>query len=173
MIRGGSEHALDEIKRAVEDAVGDLAAAFSVRKVLAGAGATEIYLAKQLSRYADSLSGREQLAVQAFAQSLEIIPRTLAENGGLDPIDIFVDLRKKHNEGVMTAGVDPINGVVKDMSTTDIIEPALVKKQAITAAAEAAQMILRIDDVIASKGMDAGGPGGPGGPGGDDDDMDF
>ncbi|MHA2273052.1 MAG: TCP-1/cpn60 chaperonin family protein, partial [Candidatus Hodarchaeales archaeon] len=96
-----------------------------------------------------------------------------AENGGLDPIDIFVELRKKHNEGIQTAGVDPVAGIVKDMTDTDVIEPALVKKQAITAAAEAAQMILRIDDVIASKS--SGGPGGPGDPGepGSDDDMDF
>ncbi len=114
--------------------------------------------------------GREQLAVLAFAEALEVVPRTLAENAGLDPIDIIVALRNEHEAGNTKAGIDVLTGKVRDMD--DIVEPLRVKTHAISAASENAQMILRIDDIIASKKSEAG-PGAPGGPGGDTGGDDF
>ncbi|MFX0113482.1 MAG: thermosome subunit alpha [Candidatus Hodarchaeota archaeon] len=173
LVRGGTELVVAEAERSIHDAICVVRNVVTDGKVVHGGGAPETAVARKLRDFAASLPDREQLAVQAYSDALEVIPRTLAENAGLDPIDIFVELRKKHNEGLQSAGVDPIEGIVRDMAGTNVIEPALVKKQAISAAAEAAQMILRIDDVIASKG--AGGPGGPGGPEGPggDEDMDF
>ncbi len=171
LIRGGTELVVAEAERSIHDAICVVRNVITDNKVVYGGGAPETAIARKLRDFAASLSDREQLAVQAYAEALEVIPRTLAENAGMDPIDIFVEIRKKHNEGLYTAGVDPVEGFVRDMKETNVIEPALVKKQAISSASEAAQMILRIDDVISSKGMgDAGGPGGP--PGGGDDDMD-
>ncbi|HKZ40769.1 MAG TPA: TCP-1/cpn60 chaperonin family protein, partial [Candidatus Hodarchaeales archaeon] len=132
-------------------------------------GSIEMAISGKLGTYANTLPGREQLAVKAFANSLEIIPRTLAENTGLDPIDIMTELKKAKPGTFM--GVDPIAKKVRDFGITkDVLEPASVKRQAISSAAEAAEMILRIDDVINAKdlGGGAGGPGKPGG-GGDDD----
>lgn len=150
-VRGSTKHIVDEIVRAIEDAIGVVAATVEDDKVVAGGGAPEIAMAKKLKDYADSISGREQLAVNAFAEALEIVPKTLAENAGLDSIDSLVDLRAAHeNSAVM--GLDVFTGKVADMKEADVIEPKRVKKQAIQSASEAAEMILRIDDVIASSG---------------------
>ena len=150
-VRGSTKHIVDEIVRAIEDAIGVVAATVEDDKVVAGGGAPEIAMAKKLKDYADSISGREQLAVNAFAEALEIVPKTLAENAGLDSIDSFVDLRAAHeNSAVM--GLDVFTGKVADMKEAGVIEPKRVKKQAIQSASEAAEMILRIDDVIASSG---------------------
>ena len=150
-VRGSTKHIVDEIVRAIEDAIGVVAATVEDDKVVAGGGAPEIAMAKQLKDYADSISGREQLAVNAFAEALEIVPKTLAENAGLDSIDSLVDLRAAHeNSAVM--GLDVFTGKVADMKDDGVIEPKRVKKQAIQSASEAAEMILRIDDVIASSG---------------------
>lgn len=150
-VRGSTKHIVDEIVRAIEDAIGVVAATVEDDKVVAGGGAPEIAMAKKLKDYADSISGREQLAVNAFAEALEIVPKTLAENAGLDSIDSLVDLRAAHeNSAVM--GLDVFTGKVTDMKEAGVIEPKRVKKQAIQSASEAAEMILRIDDVIASSG---------------------
>ncbi|HIH32507.1 TPA: thermosome subunit [Candidatus Woesearchaeota archaeon] len=149
LIKGSSEHITAEIQRAMEDAIGDLITALKSGKIVAGAGSCEIEVAKQLREFSESLSGREQLAVKAFADSLEIIPRTLAENAGLDPIDIIIALKSSHDKKQIWAGVDVHSGKVMDAWTEGIIEPLRVKTQAISSAAEVATMILRIDDVIA------------------------
>jgi len=171
LIRGGTEHVVDEIKRAVEDAVGDVAAALKVGKVVAGAGAPEMELSKELKKFANTLSGKEQLAVQKFAESMEIIPVTLAENAGIDPIDILTELKSAHDKKQKWAGVNVFTGKVVDAWRMGVIEPLKIKTQAVKSASEVANMILRIDDVIAG-GSKGGGmppmpPGGMGGmPGG-------
>lgn len=164
LIRGGTEHVVDEVKRAMEDAVGDVAAALKTGKVVAGAGAPEMELAKGLRKYAESLSGREQLAVQAFAEAVEIIPRTLAENAGIDPIDILTELRSAHDKKQKWAGIDVFTGKVVDSWKQGVIEPLKIKTQAVSSASEVAIMILRIDDVIAGsgKGEPSMPPGMPG-----------
>ncbi len=129
-------------------------AAIENGKVVAGGGAPEIELALRLKEWAPSLGGREQLAAEAFAAALEVIPRALAENAGLDPIDILVELRKAHEDGNVYAGVDVFSGKVVDMKENGVLEPLRVKKQAISSATEVAIMILRIDDVIAAKGLE-------------------
>ncbi len=179
ILRGGTEHVIDEIDRAIEDSLGVVRTTLQDGKVLAGGGAPEVDLALSLRDYADSVGGREQLAVEAFADALEIIPRTLAENAGLDPIDSLVELRSEHDAGETGAGLDAYTGDVIDMESEGVYEPLRVKTQAIESATEAAVMLLRIDDVIAAGDLkggqvdsdddDAGGPpaGGPGGaPGG-------
>lgn len=165
LVRGGTEHVVEEVKRAVTDAVGDLAASLREGKVVAGAGAVEMEVAKSLRKYAGSLGGREQLAVQAFAEALEIVPRTLAENAGLDPIDILTNLRFAHDRGQKWAGVNVFTGEIIDAWQTGVIEPLKIKTQALSSAAEVAEMILRIDDVILGGGdkspiMPPGGRGG-------------
>ena len=164
VVKGTTEHVADEVKRAVEDAIGDVAAALQDGKVVAGAGATEIELARQLRKFSESLSGREQLAAEAFANSIEVIPRTLAENAGLDPIDVLTDLRAAHDKKQKWAGIDVFTGKVIDAFNKGIIEPLKIKTQAISSASEAAIMILRIDDVIAGGKKEAPMP--PGGMGG-------
>jgi chaperonin GroEL (HSP60 family) len=150
LVRGGTEHVVDEAKRAMTDAIGDVAAALKNGKVVAGAGAPEIEVAKGLRRYADGLSGREQLAVLAFADALEVIPRTLAENAGMDPINILVELKAAHDKkNQKWYGVDVFKGKVVDSWAAGVIEPLKIKTQALSSASEVAQMILRIDDVIA------------------------
>ncbi|MBI4439411.1 TCP-1/cpn60 chaperonin family protein [Candidatus Woesearchaeota archaeon] len=149
LIRGGTEHVVDEVKRALDDAVGDLSAALRTGKIVGGAGAPEMELARGLRKFADSLSGREQLAVQAFAEAIEVIPRTLAENSGLDPIEIITGLKSAHDKGNKWAGVDVFSGKVMDAWREGVIEPLKIKTQAVSSAAEVAVMILRIDDVIA------------------------
>ncbi|QUH22866.1 TCP-1/cpn60 chaperonin family protein [Methanobacterium alkalithermotolerans] len=154
LVRGSTDHVVSEIERALDDAIGVVAATVEDGKVVAGGGAPEIELAKRLKDYADAISGREQLAVAAFAEALEVVPKTLAENAGLDSIDSLVDLRAAH-ETSPYMGLDVFEGEVTDMYKAGVIEPHRVKKQAIQSAAEAAEMILRIDDVIASSGSGA------------------
>ncbi|HEX32846.1 MAG TPA: thermosome subunit, partial [Candidatus Aenigmarchaeota archaeon] len=150
LIRGGTEHVIDEVGRAVEDALGDLKTVLKSGRVVAGGGAPEVEAARELRKYATKVGGREQLAIESFADSLEVIPKTLAENAGLDPIDMLVELRATHEKGDKWAGVDLENGEAADMEKKGILEPLMVKIQAIKSAAEAAVMILRIDDVIAA-----------------------
>jgi len=179
ILRGGTEHVVDEVERAIDDALGVLRVTLEDGKVLPGGGAPETEIALQLRDYADSVGGREQLAVEAFADTLEIVPRTLAENAGHDPIDSLVDLRATHDGGDTSAGLDAYTGEVVNMEDGGVVEPLRVKTQAIESATEAAVMILRIDDVIAAGDLKggqvggddddgpAGGPGGaPGGMGG-------
>lgn len=151
LVRGSTKHVVDEIVRAIDDAIGVVAATVEDDQVVAGGGAPEIAMAKKLKDYAESISGREQLAVMAFAESLEIVPKTLAENAGLDSIDSLVDLRASHEDSYYM-GLNVFTGKVMDMKEAGVIEPKRVKKQAIQSASEAAEMILRIDDVIASSG---------------------
>jgi archaeal chaperonin len=164
LVRGGTEHVVEEVKRAVTDALGDLAAVIKEGKVVGGAGAVEMKLAKGLREYANSLTGREQLAVQAFAETMEVIPRTLAENAGLDPIDVLTKLRAASGKW---SGINVFTGEVMDSWLNGVIEPLKIKTQAISSAAEVAEMILRIDDVILGnekKGMSQSGmPPGMGG----------
>jgi len=162
LIRGGTDHVIDEIKRAVEDAVGDLAASLVTGKIVAGAGATETELAIQIKKYSQSLSGREQLAVNAFADAMEVIPRTLAENSGLDPIDVMTELKAQHDKGNKSVGINVFTGKHIDAWKEGIVEPLKIKLQAITSASEVAIMVLRIDDVISS-GKDSGPQMPPGG----------
>ena len=173
ILRGGTEHVVDEIERAIEDSLGVVRTTLLDGQVLPGGGAPEAELALQLRDFADSVGGREQLAVEAFADALEVVPRTLAENAGLDPIDSLVDLRSRHDGGEFGAGLDAYTGDVIDMEAEGVVEPLRVKTQAIESATEAAVMILRIDDVIAAGdlkggGSDDGDDGGPpaGGAGG-------
>jgi thermosome len=168
LIRGGTEHVVDELERSLNDALGVVAIALEDEKILVGGGATPMELSQQLRDYASTVGGREQLAIEAFASSIEIIPRTLAENAGLDMINTLIDLRKAHKNGKKYMGLNVFDGKVTDMKKLKIIEPIRVMKQALQGATETAIMILRIDDVIASK-SGIGGPGGgmpPGGPGG-------
>jgi len=165
LIRGGTEHVVDEAQRAMEDAVFGVISALEVGKVVAGGGAVEIELARQLRKWAESVGGREQLAINAFSEAIEIVPRTLAESTGADVIDILVSLRSVHDQGQANYGVDVLNGKIADMWKLNVIEPLKIKTQAIKSATEAATMILRIDDVITSKsgGMPRGGGMPPGG----------
>jgi len=166
LVRGGTEHVVDEIKRAVTDAVGDVSAALKIGKVVAGAGAPELEVAKDLRKYADSLSGREQLAVEAFANAMEIIPRTLAENAGIDPIDSLTELKAAHDKKQKWAGIDVFSGKVMEAWKRGVIEPLKIKTQAVSSASEVAVMILRIDDIIAGSGGKGGGGMPPMPPGG-------
>ena len=154
IIRGSTKHVAEEIERAVEDAIGVVAATIEDNKVVAGGGAPEMAISKGLKEYADTISGREQLAVSAFAEALEVIPKTLAENAGMDSIDVLVDIRAGQEQSPFM-GLDIFQGEVTDMKQASVIEPHRVKKQAIQSAAEAAEMILRIDDMIASSSSGA------------------
>jgi chaperonin GroEL (HSP60 family) len=172
MIRGGTEHVVDELDRALEDALRVVSVAVEDKKFVAGGGAPEVELSLRLREFAATQEGRAQLAIEAFASALEIIPRTLAENAGLDPIDMLVELRSEHENGRKTFGLNVFDGKAADMLEAGVVEPMRVKTQAIASAAEAAVMILRIDDVIAASKMGGGeGPspeemGGMGGMGG-------
>jgi thermosome len=150
LLRGGTEHVVDELERGMNDALRVTACALEDGKYVAGGGAAEIELALNLRDYAASVGGREQLAIQAFADAMEIIPRSLAENAGLDPIDMLVALRSAHEAGDKFAGLDVFSGEPIDMLKARVIEPLRVKTQAVSSAAESATMVLRIDDVIAA-----------------------
>ena len=165
LIRAGLERMVDEAERAMNDALSVVADVTEHNKIVAGGGAVEAAIAKDLRDYATKVGGREQLAVEAFADSMEIIPKALAENAGLEPIDILVALRSAHEKPKgQLMGVDVFSGKIVDMQESGVIEPVSVKEQAIKSATEVASMILRIDDVIASTKPKAGGmPGGPGG----------
>ncbi|MEM2897385.1 MAG: thermosome subunit beta [Candidatus Bathyarchaeia archaeon] len=162
VVRGGAEHVVNEAERSLHDALCVVRNAIEDGKIVAGGGAPEAEIAQQLKGYASKVGGREQLAIEAFAEVLEVIPSTLAENAGLDPLDILVELRAEHEKGRIWAGVDVFSGKVKDMLKLNVIEPLRVKRQAIKSATEAASMILRIDDVVAAKGLKEGkGPSKP------------
>jgi thermosome len=171
LIRGSTDLIVDEAERAFHDAVSVVRDVMEDGRVLAGGGSPEMEVARHLHDYAEKLPGREQLAIIAFADAVEVIPKTLAENAGLDPIDIMADLKTRHEKEQMSAGVDGIEGKAADMAKANVWDPLIVKRQAIKSASEVAQMLLRIDDVIASKGMETGGggPGGKGPPGGGED----
>jgi len=169
LVRGGTDHIVDEVDRAINDALYVVRDVIIHPSVTYGGGALASEIAKELRDFSSKLEGREQYAVNSFAEAIEGLPSTLAENAGLDPIDIMVDLRTAHADGKVTYGVDIGKGKVGDMKSAHVVESALVNKQIVMSAAEAAQMILKIDDVISSKGSGAGG-GMPGGPEGDMDD---
>jgi len=172
LLRGSTDHVVDELERGVQDALDVVASTVANGSVLGGGGAPEVEVARRLRDYADSVEGREQLAIESFADALEIIPRTLAENAGLDSIDTLVDLRAAHEDGDVSAGLNVFSGDVENTLDTGVVEPAHAKRQAISSAAEAANLVLKIDDIIAAgelstSGGDEGGPGGaPGGMGG-------
>ncbi len=170
LIRGGTEHVVDEIDRSLNDAISVVSVAFEDGKLVTGGGSAATELALRLRDYAASVGGREQIAIDAFASALEVIPTALAENAGLDPIDILIEMRQAHKAGKKTAGVNVFTGKISDMKKEKVLEPIRVGRQAISSATDAAVMILRIDDVIASKGGAPKGP--PGGMGGDMGDMD-
>lgn len=169
LVRGGTEHVVDEVDRAIEDAIGAVSSAIELGKIVPGGGAPEAEVARELRKYAETLKGREQLAVNAFADALEIIPRSLAENGGLDPIDTLVSLRAEHEHGHIQMGVNVFDGGVTDMLKAGVVEPLKVKTQALKSAAEAAEMILRIDDVISASKLEKSGPQMPRGETGGDE----
>jgi thermosome len=150
LIRGGTERIVDEAERSVHDALCVVRDIVEEPKVLAGGGAPELEIARVLKKYAETLPGREQLAVKSFAEALEAIPATLTENAGLDPIDILSELRAKHEKGETWTGIEVNSGKVQDMTEAGVFEPISVKKQAVKSATEAASMILKIDDVIAA-----------------------
>jgi archaeal chaperonin len=150
IIRGGTEHVVDELERAIHDALMVVSVVIKDKKVIAGGGAPEVEVAIQLRKWADEEIGRSQLAVEAFASAMEVIPRSLAENSGLDPIDMLVSLRSAHEAGKTNFGLDVDAARPADMVKAGVVEPLRVKTQAINSAAEAAVMILRIDDIIAS-----------------------
>ncbi len=177
LLRGSTDHVVDELERGITDALDVVAQTVSDGRVLAGGGAIEVELASRLRDYADSVSGREQLAVEAFADSLELVPRVLAENAGLDSIDTLVDLRAAHEDGHARAGLNVFTGEVEDTFEAGVVEPAHAKEQALSSATEAANLVLKIDDIIAAGdlstegdgdegGAPAGGMGGMGGMGG-------
>jgi archaeal chaperonin len=170
LIRAGLERMVDEAERAMTDALSVVSDVAENNKIVAGGGAVEIEVAKELRKYANKVGGREQLAIEAFADAMEIIPRALTENAGFDPIDVLVELRSVHDkETGKYKGINVFTGKVENSIDSGVIEPIVVKIQAIKSAAESASMILRIDDVIMSKAP-KGGPGGgmPGGPEGEE-----
>jgi len=151
LIHGGTEHVIDEIERAMKDGLGDVISSLKYGLVVPGGGAIEIELAKRLREFSQELSGREQLAVEEFASALEFIPTTLAENAGMDPIDVLTELKSRHDSGEKNAGLNLFTNRVENVLEARIIEPLKIKSQAISSASEVAIMILRIDDVIASE----------------------
>ncbi|MEW6036532.1 MAG: thermosome subunit beta [Candidatus Micrarchaeota archaeon] len=170
-VRGGTDHVVSEVERAVVDARGAVSSALEDGKFVVGGGSAEMAISRGLHEYAVHIGGREQLAIQAFAEALESIPKALAENAGMDVIDTIVALRNKHKEkDGKSVGVDVVHGKVSDLRASGIYEPAKVKRQAMSSATETARLILRIDDIISSRGGKGGGmpPGGPGGMGGMD-----
>jgi len=163
LIRGGTERIVDEAERSMHDALCVVRDIVEEPKILAGGGAPELEISRILKKYAETLPGREQLAVKSFADALEAVPVTLTENAGLDPIDILSELRARHEKGETWAGIEVNSGKIRDMSEAGVFEPLAVKKQIIKSSAEAASMILKIDDVIAAGKMKAP-PTPPGGP---------
>jgi archaeal chaperonin len=171
LIRGGSQRVVDEAERSVHDALMVTKDVLDKPMTVAGGGSPESYTAGKLREWSNSLSGREQLAAEKFAESLEVIPLLLAENAGMDPIDTLTELRSKQMKGSKWSGIDARSGKITDMSKLDIVEPLSVKEQIIKSATEVASMILRIDDVIASSKSAGGPPGGGGMPPGGMGDM--
>jgi thermosome len=157
LIRGGTEHVIDEIERAIKDGLGDVAATLQDGKIVAGGGAIEIELARLL-RKETTVKGREQLAIEQFAEAIESIPRILAENAGMDPIDVLTELKSRHEKGEIHAGLDLFENKIDNTMMRGIIEPLKIKTQAIKSASEVAIMLLRIDDVVASSGSKSSAP---------------
>ncbi len=151
VIHGSTEQGLDEMERAIKDGLGNVIASVKSGKIVAGGGAVEIEVAKQLRSFSKTVGGREQLAIDSFANSLEAIPETLAENAGLDPIEVITELKKQHEAGYKNYGLNLFNNSIEDTLLAGIVEPLKVKTQAIISAAEVATIILRIDDVLMSK----------------------
>ncbi len=167
-IRGGTKQAIDEVERAMTDVIGALASAIESGKYVTGGGSIEMSVSIKLRDFATDVGGREQLAIQAFADSLEVIPKTLADSSGMDPIDTLVTLRTKHkNKEGKNYGIDVYKNAIGDMEKLGVIEPLKVKIQAFSSATEASASILRIDDMISAKGRAPTGSGGmpPGMPG--------
>ena len=160
LIRGGSQRVVDEVDRSIHDALMVVKDVIETPSIVAGGGSPEAYLASQLKEWADTFDGREQLAIKQYAESLEAIPLTIAENAGMDPIDTIISLRAKQSGGKKSIGINAKEGKIGDMYSLDIVEPLVVKEQIIKSATETACMILRIDDVISISGGGAG-PGGP------------
>ncbi|MGI6009155.1 MAG: thermosome subunit beta [Methanomethylophilus sp.] len=155
LVRGGTQHVADEVERSLVDAWSVVKVSLEDGMIVTGGGSAAMEIAMGVRDYAASVGGREQIAIEAFASAMEIIPTTLAENAGLDPINMVIEMRKQHKEGKKYAGINPFSGKVEDMMKLNVIEPIRVGQQAISSATDAAVMILRIDDVIASK---SGGP---------------
>jgi chaperonin GroEL (HSP60 family) len=163
LIRAGLERMVDEAERAITDALSVVSDVTENNKIVAGGGAIEIEIAKELRKYANKVGGREQLAIEAFADAMEIIPRALTENAGFEPIDVLIELRTAHDkEDGKYKGLNVFTGKVQNSLENGVVEPLVVKTQAIKSAVESASMILRIDDVITSRAP-KGGSGGPGG----------
>ncbi len=160
LIRGGSQRVVDEVDRSIHDALMVVKDVIETPFIVAGGGSPEAYLSSQLKEWADTFDGREQLAIKQYAESLESIPLTIAENAGMDPIDTIISLRAKQAGGRKSIGINAKEGKIGDMYSLDIVEPLVVKEQIIKSATETACMILRIDDVISISGGNAG-PGGP------------
>ncbi len=158
LIRGGSQRVIDEVDRSIHDALMVVKDVIEKPEIVAGGGAPESYAASQLKDWADNFDGREQLAIKKYAEALEIIPLTIAENAGMDPIDTMAKLRAKQSQGRKWTGIDAKNTKIADMLSIDIVEPIVVKEQIIKSATEAACMLLRIDDVIAISGAPGAGP---------------
>ncbi len=167
LIHGGSEHVIDEIERAIKDGLGGVVSSLKTGLIVPGGGAIEIELARRLRDFAQGLSGREQLAVEEFASALEFIPTTLAENAGIDPIDVLTELKSRHDAGEKNAGLNLFSNRIENVLEARILEPYKIKSQAISSASEVTIMILRIDDVIASESKSNAGRGAmpPGMPG--------
>jgi len=159
LIRGGTQRVIDEVDRSIHDSLMVVKDVIEKPEIVAGGGAPEAFAASQIKEWADNFSGREQLAIKKYAEALEIIPLTISENAGMDPIDTMATLRSKQNQGQKWTGIDAKNTKIADMMAINVVEPIVVKEQIIKSATEAACMILRIDDVIAI----SGGPGGGGG----------
>lgn len=151
-IRGGTEHVVDEIERSMDDAISVVRDVIEDGQVLPGGGAPEMEIAKKIREFSNKVSGREQLAIVEFANAIEVIPKTLAENAGLDPINTLIELRAEHEKGRINSGIELFTGKPQDMYKLGVIEPLRVKQQVVKSATEVANMILRIDDVIAAKG---------------------
>ncbi len=162
LIRGGTKHVVNEVERSMDDAMNVVAVAIEDGKIVTGGGSTAMELSMRLKEFSSTVGGREQMAIEAFASALESIPTALAENAGHDSIDVLIEMRKAHSKGQITAGLNVFNGQIEDMRANDVLEPYRVGKQAINSATDAAVMILRIDDVIASSG--GGMPMGGGAP---------
>ena len=163
LVRGGTNHVADEVERSLVDAWSVVKVAIEDGMMVTGGGSTAMEVAMQLRDYAASVGGRAQMAIEAYASAMEIIPSTLAENAGLDPIDVVIEMRKQHKGGKVYDGLNPYTGKVEDMKALNVIEPYRIGKQAINSATDAAVMILRIDDVIAARAspvpqMGDGGP---------------
>jgi len=169
LLRGGTEHVIDELDRAVHDSLSVVKVALEDEKMTVGGGATATEISMVLRTYAPSIGGRQQMAIEAFADAIEVIPKTLAANAGLDPIDILLELRSQHKKGKTHSGVNVNSGKIENMLNNHVIEPLRLGIQEIQSATEATTMILRIDDVIASKGMGSSSPSKYGGM----DDMEY